>query len=321
MKSHCLLQPQYYVYSLPFICLFSSTCGIAAFSTIIIIISCSTVCVEEEGTAEVGDDDADGGGVKHQEGPYFLHERLNLNVSVQLGSTAYLHCRIAGLKDQSVSGRATEESGPVIYVPVVLVLSMFALTFEQPSDWRLRIRYVQRRDEGSYQCQVSTHPPLIRSIHLQVVEAAIKILDERGEVLTEKVYRAGSTIELQCHVADVPTATSLQVAWYHGTHRLNYDDSRGGVSVKTELRGSVARSWLRVSNAVRQDSGTYYCNVTHLAATSVTIHVVSDEYPAAIQRGCRATSWRGFTLLACLATSLLHVICCCCCCCCSPPHR
>ncbi|KAK8736053.1 hypothetical protein OTU49_005206 [Cherax quadricarinatus] len=282
------------------------------------------VCVEEEGTAEVGDDDADGGGVKHQEGPYFLHERLNLNVSVQLGSTAYLHCRIAGLKDQSVSWY--RKKGDEIHLITFGFQTYhnddrFALTFEQPSDWRLRIRYVQRRDEGSYQCQVSTHPPLIRSIHLQVVEAAIKILDERGEVLTEKVYRAGSTIELQCHVADVPTATSLQVAWYHGTHRLNYDDSRGGVSVKTELRGSVARSWLRVSNAVRQDSGTYYCNVTHLAATSVTIHVVSDEYPAAIQRGCRATSWRGFTLLACLATSLLHVICCCCCCCCSPPHR
>lgn len=45
-------------------------------------------------------------------------------------------------------------------------------------------------------------------------------------------------------------------------------------SLKTELRGSVARSWLRVSQAGRRDSGIYYCNVTNLAAASVTIHVV-----------------------------------------------
>ncbi|XP_045615861.1 lachesin [Procambarus clarkii] len=284
------------------------------------------VCLEEDGTAEVGDDDAGGGGdeggprLRTHEGPHFLHDRLNLNVSVQLASTAYLHCRIAGLKDQSVSWY--RKKGDEIHLITFGFQTYhnddrFALTFEQPSDWRLRIRYVQRRDEGTYQCQVSTHPPLIRSIHLQVVEAAIQILDERGVELREKFYRAGSTIELQCHVADVPTATSLQMAWYHGNHRLNYDDSRGGVSVKTELRGSVARSWLRVSNAVRQDSGTYYCNVTHLAATSVTIHVVPDEYPAAIQRGSRASSWRGIMLLACLASSFLHTFLSCC----SPPHR
>lgn len=48
-------------------------------------------------------------------------------------------------------------------------------------------------------------------------------------------------------------------------------------SLKTELRGSVARSWLRVSQAGRRDSGVYYCNVTNLAAASVTIHVVPGE--------------------------------------------
>lgn len=58
---------------------------------------------------------------------------------------------------------------------------------------------------------------------------AIQILDDRGVVLLEKFYKSGSTIELQCVVANVPTASSLQLAWYHGENRLNYDARRGGV--------------------------------------------------------------------------------------------
>lgn len=39
----------------------------------------------------------------------------------------------------------------------------------------------------------------------------------------------------------------------------------------------MARSWLRVTQAERQDSGIYYCNVTNLAAAGVTIHVVNGR--------------------------------------------
>ncbi|XP_042219418.1 uncharacterized protein LOC121864463 [Homarus americanus] len=269
-------------------------------------------------------------GREPQEQPHFLHDRLTLNVSVQLASTAYLHCQVTGLKDQSVSWY--RRKGDEIHLITFGFQTYhnddrFALIYEQPDDWRLRIRYVQHRDEGTYQCQVATHPPLIRTIHLQVVEAALQILDERGVVLKEKFYRAGSTIELQCHVADVPTATTLQLAWYHNNHRLNYDDSRGGVSVKTELRGTSARSWLRVNNAVTQDSGVYYCNVTHLAATSVTIHVVPDEYPAAIQGGARVSAWRGgVILLLCFTSTFFHYLASSCTtfcyrCFCCPPYR
>ncbi|XP_050720358.1 junctional adhesion molecule B-like [Eriocheir sinensis] len=276
------------------------------FRLLLLLLLRLSVCLEEgEGEA--------GSGVEVE--PRFLHEQLSLNVSVQLGSTAYLHCRVEGINDQSVSWY--RKSGDEIQLITFDFQTYhnddrFAVTFAQPNDWRLRIRFVQRRDEGSYQCQVSTHPPLIHTVHLQVVEASIQILDERGVELREKFYREGSTMELQCLVADVPTATALQLSWYHHHHRLNYDDPRGGVSLKTELRGSVARSWLRVSQAGRRDSGVYYCNVTNLAAASVTIHVVPDEYPAAIQ-GAPTPSLCGLTLLASLLTSLLTAG--------WPPHR
>jgi hypothetical protein len=36
-------------------------------------------------------------------------------------------------------------------------------------DWLLKIHYVQHRDAGKYECQVSTTPPLSHSVWLSVV--------------------------------------------------------------------------------------------------------------------------------------------------------
>ena len=47
--------------------------------------------------------------------------------------------------------------------------SRYSLAFEHPNDWRLLIQYVSERDEGFYECQISTHPPLVRRVHLTVV--------------------------------------------------------------------------------------------------------------------------------------------------------
>lgn len=46
--------------------------------------------------------------------------------------------------------------------------SRFSLAFEKPNDWRLLLRSATERDAGLYECQVSAHPPLIRTVHLAV---------------------------------------------------------------------------------------------------------------------------------------------------------
>lgn len=70
-------------------------------------------------------------------------------------------------------------------------------------------------------------------------------------------------MELQCRVADVPTATALQLAWYRDAHRLNYDDSRGGVRYVSNV---LRHSWggvKYVSNVLRHSWGgvRYVSNV------------------------------------------------------------
>lgn len=37
------------------------------------------------------------------------------------------------------------------------------------ADIRLQLRPVTARDHGEYECQVSTHPPIVRRVHLYVI--------------------------------------------------------------------------------------------------------------------------------------------------------
>uniref|UniRef100_A0A1A9UV13 Ig-like domain-containing protein n=1 Tax=Glossina austeni TaxID=7395 RepID=A0A1A9UV13_GLOAU len=37
-------------------------------------------------------------------------------------------------------------------------------------DWTLRIRYAQRKDSGTYECQISTTPPIGHSVYLNIVD-------------------------------------------------------------------------------------------------------------------------------------------------------
>lgn len=36
-------------------------------------------------------------------------------------------------------------------------------------DWLLKIHYLQHRDEGAYECQVSTTPPIRHTVFLEVL--------------------------------------------------------------------------------------------------------------------------------------------------------
>ncbi|KAK4303604.1 hypothetical protein Pmani_024403 [Petrolisthes manimaculis] len=181
----------------------------------------------------------------------------------------------------------------------------FGLAFAQPEDWRLRIVKVCEADGGIYQCQVTTHPPRVLTTYLHVYQAVVEVVDERGVSVQEKFYREGSTIQLECRVQGVPAPAALRPTWRRDHHTLNYDDARGGVSVKTVVVGGEVRSWVRVGGALKQDSGIYSCAISSLASASVTIQVIPDERPAAIQGGGRACPWPSLTLLVSLSSSLL----------------
>lgn len=47
--------------------------------------------------------------------------------------------------------------------------SRYSLEYIAPNDWQLLIQYANERDEGHYECQISSHPPLVLLVYLTVV--------------------------------------------------------------------------------------------------------------------------------------------------------
>ncbi|KAL6266686.1 hypothetical protein P5V15_003525 [Pogonomyrmex californicus] len=84
------------------------------------------------------------------------------NVTVQLGGTAFLHCKVRNLAERTVSD--AEISWIRRRDFHVLTSSLFTYTNDErfqvlhpegSDDWTLQIKYVQERDNGTYECQVS----------------------------------------------------------------------------------------------------------------------------------------------------------------------
>lgn len=75
-----------------------------------------------------------------------------------------MSCKISQLQDKTVSWvRRLADTNEMLLLTVGLHTyssdSRFRVDFQFPDDWRLRIDNVTRADEGTYVCQISTHPP------------------------------------------------------------------------------------------------------------------------------------------------------------------
>lgn len=47
--------------------------------------------------------------------------------------------------------------------------SRYSLEYLAPNDWQLLIQFANERDEGHYECQLNSHPPIVLVIYLTVV--------------------------------------------------------------------------------------------------------------------------------------------------------
>jgi hypothetical protein len=47
--------------------------------------------------------------------------------------------------------------------------SRYSLEFKPPNDWQLHIKYANDRDEGRFECQLNTQPPLVFVVLLEVI--------------------------------------------------------------------------------------------------------------------------------------------------------
>ncbi|XP_036319315.1 zwei Ig domain protein zig-8, partial [Rhagoletis pomonella] len=212
-------------------------------------------------------------------GPSF-DTTVQTNITGLVGKTVKLTCRVKNLGNRTVSWVRHRDIH-------LLTVGRYTYTSDQrfeamhsphAEDWTLRIRYAQRKDSGIYECQISTTPPIGHSVYLNIVEPITEVIGG-----PELHINKGSTINLTCIVKFAPEPPPT-VIWSHNREVINFDSPRGGISLVTE-KGVLTTSRLLVQKAIQQDSGLYTCTPSNANPTSVRVHIVDGEHPAAMHHG------------------------------------
>ncbi|XP_058798908.1 zwei Ig domain protein zig-8-like [Phymastichus coffea] len=206
------------------------------------------------------------------------------NVTVQLGSTAFLYCKLRNPVERTVAD--VEVSWIRRRDWHVLTSSTFTYTNDErfqvlhpegSEDWTLQIKYVQERDNGTYECQVSRSTGILSHfVNLNVVIPEAFILGSE-----EHHVDVGSIIKLVCIIEKSPTPPQY-VFWYHNNRMINYDTTRGSVTVQTEPGPTQSR--LTIHHALESDTGNYTCSASNTKPASIFVFVTEGDNMAAILR-------------------------------------
>ncbi|XP_055301904.1 uncharacterized protein LOC129568256 isoform X2 [Sitodiplosis mosellana] len=167
------------------------------------------------------------------------------------------------------------------------------------SPWTLQIKYVQARDAGLYECQISAEPKISARVYLHVV---VPKTEPMGD--TVRYVKEGSRVTLHCVISgaiDPP----LYVIWYHGQQQIFPDNGRhwktevshqdmhsnklGKSGDETEPLASSQQSMfdsrktvgtLYIPTIKKKDSGNYTCNPSNSPSVTIVLHVINGEYSA-----------------------------------------
>ncbi|XP_055701384.1 zwei Ig domain protein zig-8 [Phlebotomus papatasi] len=217
--------------------------------------------------------------------PYFNFD-VQRNVTVTVGQTAFIHCRVERLGDKDVSWIRKKD---------LHILTAGTLTYtsdqrfqvirsDSTGNWTLQLKYPQIRDSGVYECQINTEPKMSLSYVLNVVELRATVLGP-----SDLYVKSGSTIRIVCRIPQGPHDLG-NVFWYKGAELLQATHANEVYADKTQ-RITIDSDWvdgltsrLIIQMAVPSDTGNYSCVPTSVAKPgSVYVHVIIGEHPAAMQ--------------------------------------
>ncbi|XP_032292033.1 sialoadhesin isoform X2 [Drosophila virilis] len=209
--------------------------------------------------------------------PMYFGTENSTVVTTQIGATAHVPCTVHHIGEGVVSW-IRKKDYHLLTVGLTTYSSdeRFSAThLKHSEDWTLQIKFVQLRDAGVYECQVSTHPPTSIFLHLSVVARA-EISGPPIRYLTP-----GSRLRLQCRVVQ-NTEASEYIFWYHDNRMINYDIDRG-INVSTEP--DFQSSELTIQRTRREHSGNFTCVASNTQPASVLVHIFKGDNPAAMYHG------------------------------------
>ncbi|XP_046464037.1 protein turtle-like isoform X1 [Daphnia pulex] len=212
-------------------------------------------------------------------------------ITAQRGTPASLPCEVVSLGDGVVTWFRRKDFhlltvGHAVYSSDERFHVQGPMRSTQTQDWALQIRFVQERDSGLYECQLSTHPPSSLFVELVVVEAHAEI--DGGP---EKYVKSGSTLKLTCHLRQ-SSVTPDFVFWYQDERMINYEGAAG-----VKVISDAASSTLIIERAQSVHSGNYSCVPYNVNPSSVIVHILNGEKPAAMQHSSAALHWYSVSVI------------------------
>eukprot|EP00092_Neocalanus_flemingeri_P035616 GFUD01038770.1.p1 GENE.GFUD01038770.1~~GFUD01038770.1.p1 ORF type:complete len:318 (+),score=24.69 GFUD01038770.1:501-1454(+) len=228
-------------------------------------------------------------------GPNFDTD-LPQDVSGVVGQTAYLTCRVFDRTNKTISWIRHADLhiltvGRYTYTADNRYQSIYNPTTDE---WILQIKYLQKRDSGMYECQVSTQPVRSFFVRLNILdetpsklygEESIFTVQNEEEVAhaeitggTEVHVEQGSTLNLTCIVKNSKEKPHY-LLWYHRNETIDYTSPRGGISVvNSENNSPEITSTLLIYQVGDSDSGKYSCRPSNTDVATTTVYVIRDEH-------------------------------------------
>ncbi|XP_037943149.1 zwei Ig domain protein zig-8 [Teleopsis dalmanni] len=210
----------------------------------------------------------------------YLDGYATTNVTTQIGTHAYLPCRVKQLGNKSVSWIRVRDGHILTVDRAVFIADQRFLALKQPDKfWTLQIKYVQARDAGAYECQVSTEPKVSARVHLQVVVPRTEILGD-----PDRYVKAGSNVILRCIVRGALEPPTF-IMWYHGSEQLAADSRRHRTQIDRNLPEEEGDAHstigsLIIESAKKRDTGNYTCSPSNSPSVTVTLNIINGESSA-----------------------------------------
>ncbi|CAL4142596.1 unnamed protein product, partial [Meganyctiphanes norvegica] len=246
-------------------------------------------------------------------GPYFVTPDP-LNITVHQNTQAYLPCAVKQLSDKSVSWVRQKDSDILTVDRYTFVRDERFLVHVVPESgtWTLVIKYVQERDAGTYECQISTEPKMSKLVTLNVIVPRVSIAGGR-----DKYVRVGSAALLECKV-EATVQPPDYVFWYRGdqgtgSRLLEHNHPRLAIREERQQlkEGAVGlSSILEVSDVTLSDAGNYTCLPSNLKAATALLHIIDGEHPEAMKTGVSTSStpnWVAVLLAAALYNIYIYI--------------
>ncbi|XP_046662506.1 protein sidekick-like isoform X1 [Homalodisca vitripennis] len=202
-----------------------------------------------------------------------------VNTMYLAGTPGILHCEIDMELEDNV---AWVYKNPKSAYPSLLTFGKFSvsndrrisLSFQDPWNFRLMISYIKRRDQGLYECQVSTTeapstPKKVMQVFLKVLDPEVIIKDKNSQMVSECEYKAGSNVEFTCVASHLDLSDENITWWKEGLL------VQEGVRYKSESGSRTIESTLVLHHAQPLDSGNYTCSVDNLASASVFVNILN----------------------------------------------